>query len=330
MTNRGKLIQWIAFLSLLVVIIFLVVTTYNSKQSAAHAFQNAAVTLSEPAVEGTYKVSGGIKDFFQRLFALRQVDKEYEELKSRVLKLELENQQLENLKLENERLMELLGFAEDNPEYKYINATVIAKDPGSWFMEFTINRGSNDGVEVDMAVANQDGLIGRVIEVNNTTSQVITIIDTRSAAAGVVERSRDQGIVRGASDPESKTPVCNLDLLPNDADLIPGDLVLSSSLGGIYPKGIVIGEVEEVVYESGTVSYAIIIPSVDFRRIEELLVITEETSAEELAEIQKEKEKEAAEAAAAAAEEEAQTAEETETPQEGEEDQTTQDEGSNG
>ncbi len=324
MRNRGKLIQWIAFLSLIVVIIFLVVTTYNSKKSAAHAIQNVAVAVAEPAVEGTYNASGGIKDFFQRLFALRQVDREYEELKSRVLQLELENQQLENLKLENERLTELLGFAEDNPEYKYINAKVIAKDPGSWFMEFTINRGSNDGIEVDMAVANQNGLIGRIIEVNNTTSQVITIIDTRSAAAGVVERSRDQGIVRGASDPESITPICHLDLLPNDADLIPGDLVLSSSLGGIYPKGIIVGEVEEVVYESGTVAYAKIIPSVDFRRIEEVLIITEETSAEELAEIQKEKEEEAAAEAAQ------QNAENAETAEDAGQEENTDGEGSNG
>jgi rod shape-determining protein MreC len=311
MRNKGKLIQWIAFLSLLVVIIFLVVTTYNSKKSAAHALQNVAVAVAEPAVEGTYNVSGGIKDFFQRLFALRQVDKEYEELKSRVLQLELENQQLENLKLENERLTELLGFTEDNPEYKYINAKVIAKDPGSWFMEFTINRGEKDGIEEDMAVANQDGLIGRIIEVNETTSQVITIIDTRSAAAGVVERSRDQGIVRGASDPESITPICHLDLLPNDADLIPGDLVLSSSLGGIYPKGIIVGEVEEVVYESGAVAYAKITPSVDFRRIEEVLIITEETSAEELAEIQKENENEAAAEAEAEVQESVENSEKT-------------------
>lgn len=301
MRNRGRLILWIVFLVLIVIVIALVISTFNSKKSAVSGLQNAANTVTEPAVEGTYKASSGIKDFFQRLFALRQVDKQYEELKAKVMELELDNQFMKDLQSENLRLLELLGFVEDNPEYKYLSARVIAKDPGSWFMEFTLNRGTNDGVEVDMAVANQYGLIGRIIETTSTTSKVITLIDSRSAAAGVVERSRDQGIVQGSEDPESTNPLCKLEFLPNDADLIPGDIVLSSSLGGIYPKGIVIGEVLEVVYESGTVAYALVTPSVDFRRIEEVLIITQETSAEELAQIQQEKE---AEEAARLAEEE--------------------------
>ncbi len=290
MKNRGRLILWIVFLCLIVVVIALVVSTFNSKKTVVSTLQNAANTVTEPAVEGTYKASSVIKDFFQRLFALRQVDKDYEELKSKAMELELENQFMRDLQLENERLIDLLGFVEQNPQYKYISARVIAKDPGSWFMEFTINRGTNDGVEVDMAVANEKGLIGRVIETTDTTAQVITIIDSRSAAAGVIERSRDQGIVQGANDAESLNPLCRLEFLPNDADLIPGDIVLSSSLGGIYPKGVVIGEVQEVIYESGTVAYATVAPAVDFRRIEEVLIITHETPAEELAQIQQEQE----------------------------------------
>ena len=316
MKNKGKLILWIVFLTLVVVIIMLVVTTYNSRKTAMAAAQNVAATVTEPAVEGTYKASSSVKDFFQRLFALRQVDKEYAELKSRVAELEVQNQLMENIQKENERLMELLGFVEDNPRYKYISARVIAKDPGSWFMEFTINRGTNDGVEVDMAVANQYGLVGRVIETTETTAQVISIIDSRSAAAGVIERSRDQGIVQGSRDAESANPLCRLEFLPNDADIIPGDIVLSSSLGGIFPKGMVLGEIREVIYESGTVSYATVSPAVDFRHIEEVLIITEETSPEELSEILKEKEEEQAAEEAADQEEAAQQedAEATETP----------------
>ncbi len=306
MKNKGKLISWIVFLALIVVIITLVVTTYNSRQTAMAAAQNAATAVAEPAVEGTYKASSSVKNFFQRLFALRQVDKEYAELKSRVAELEVQNQLMENIQKENERLMELLGFVEDNPQYKYISARVIAKDPGSWFMEFTINRGTNDGVEVDMAVVNQYGLVGRVIETTKKTAQIITVIDSRSAAAGVIERSRDQGIVQGSRDAESANPLCRLEFLPNDADIIPGDIVLSSSLGGIFPKGMALGEVQEVIYESGTVSYATVSPAVDFRHIEEVLVITEETSPEELAEILKEKEEEQAAEEAAAQQEAAQ------------------------
>lgn len=291
MRNRGRLLLWVTFIALIVVVIVLVVSTFGSKNDKDSSVKNVANTVLEPAVEGTYNVSSGIKDFFQRLFALRKVDKDYAELKSKYKELELENQFMKELQQENQRLANLLGYKEDNPEYKYIHAKVIAKDPGSWFMEFTINRGEKDGIQVDMAVANQAGLIGRVIETTDSTAKVVTLIDTRSAAAGVVERSRDQGIVKGARDPESKVPYCHLDHLPNDADLIPGDVVLSSSLGGIFPKGIIIGEIKEVVLESSSVSRAVIVPAVDFGHIEEVLVITAETSQEELEQIQKEKEK---------------------------------------
>lgn len=295
MKNRGRLILWITFIALIVVVVILVITTFSSKKDDASIIDNATNTALEPVVEGTYNVSISIKDFFQRLFALRQVDKDFAELKGKINKLEVENQFMKDLQLENQRLVELLGYMEKNPEYKYISARVIAKDPGSWFMEFTINRGTNDGVEVDMAVANQYGLIGRIIQTTKNTADVITLIDSRSAAAGVVERSRDQGIVKGAQDPESKNPLCYLDHLPNDADLIPGDIVLSSSLGGIFPKGIVIGEIQEVVLESNSVAYAILAPAVDFGHIEEVLIITQETSPEELAQIQQEKSEAAAE-----------------------------------
>ena len=145
MKYKGRLILWVTFLAVIVVVIILVVTTYNSKKTALSGVQNVASSIAEPAVEGTYKASSGIKDFFQRLFALRQVDKEYEEQKTRIMELEIENQFMKDLQKENQRLIELLGFVEDNPQYKYISARIIAKDPGSWFMEFTINRGTDDG-----------------------------------------------------------------------------------------------------------------------------------------------------------------------------------------
>ncbi len=293
MRNRGKLILWITFIILIVIVIVLVVITFGSKREETSKFESGVNTVLKPAVEGTYNASMSIKNFFQRLFALRQVDKDYEELKSRINELEIANQFMKDLQTENQRLVELLGYMDKNPEYKYISARVIAKDPGSWFMEFTINRGTADGVEVDMAVVNQYGLIGRVIQTTSNTADVMTIIDSRSAAAGVVERSRDLGIIKGARDPESKVPLCHLDHLPNDADLIPGDIVLSSSLGGIFPKGIHIGEIQEVKLESGSVAYAIVSPAVDFGHIEEVLVITEETSPEELARIQQEQSDEA-------------------------------------
>ncbi len=145
-------------------------------------------------------------------------------------------------------------------------------------MEFTINRGEEHGIVVNSAVVNEDGLIGRVIEVYPTTSKVLTIIDLQSAVPVVSERSRDNGVAIGSSNPESRNPTIRMSYLLNDADLVPGDKIVASALLDIFPKGISVGEVNEVNNGSNTEKYAIITPSVDFAHIENLMVILGRTN----------------------------------------------------
>ncbi len=281
MRRRSKLQLLIVF-GVLVIIAGVILSLTFGRNKELSALEKSANVALAPAVSGSYKASSGVKEFFQKLFGVRDVDREYEELKKRLTELEIEYNYKKDLEQENERLTELLGFKESYPEYQYIHTSVIAKDAGSWFTTFTIDRGEKDGVKKNMAVANEQGLVGRIIEVATTTSKVITIIDPQSAVAAVVERSRDTGITNGAMDPESKLPEVRLFFLPNDADLVPGDTVLSSSLGGIYPKGLLMGTIKEVAREGG--EYAVITPSVDFAHLENLLIIVGETPVEELIE----------------------------------------------
>ena len=258
----------------------------NEKDMSAYlaegttGLENAANIVAAGAAEGTYYAAEGVKGFFQRLFNPRAMQEEIDSLTEQVQRLETELEFAEAAKEENMRLQALLGFTEEFPQYLYVPAKIIASDPNSWFMEFTINRGANQGIVVNSAVVNEDGLVGRVIEVYPNSSKVLSIIDPQSAVPVVAQRSRDNGIAGGGIDPYADEPEIRMSYLQNDADLVPGDIVVSSSLMGIFPMGIVVGEVKEVVREDSSEKYAIITPSVDFAHLENLLIIVGKTNQE--------------------------------------------------
>ena len=146
---------------------------------------------------------------------------------------------------------------------------------GNWFEVFTINRGSKDGIEINSPVITAYGLVGRVSEVNLFTSKVVSIIDMDSTVAARVSSSRDVLIVRGDASLRS-SGLCRMDYISPDVDIMPGDVIETSGLGGIYPKGIIIGQVKDVIRNEGQFdSYAVISPVVDFKRLEEVIVLKE-------------------------------------------------------
>jgi len=159
--------------------------------------------------------------------------------------------------------------------FEPVGCTIIAKDPGNWFEVFTINRGSKDGIEINAPVITAYGLVGRVSQVDLFTSKVTSIIDMDSTVAARVSRSRDILIVRGDAALRN-SGLCRMDYISPEVDIMPGDIIETSGLGGIYPKGIIIGQVKEVIRNEGQYdSYAIITPVVDFKRLEEVIVLKE-------------------------------------------------------
>jgi len=233
-----------------------------------------AGSAAQPVVAGASGFGASISDFFNRLFALRDVDKQYAELKTRVQILEAENQLMQETIAENERLTEQLGFKKQYPEFTCLPARVIGKEPGSWFIDFTLDMGSDQGVHVDMTVVNELGLVGRVIEVGHKWCKVMAVIDRQSYVSAVIERSRDSGMVQGSGDPQGKKPLCDILFLQPDSEIVPGDKVLTSDLAGIFPKGITIGIVTTVSRDNKLQRIARLAPSVDFAHIENVLIIT--------------------------------------------------------
>ena len=139
----------------------------------------------------------------------------------------------------------------------------------------TIDKGANQGVRVDMAVIAPGGVVGRVVVAGARASRVQLLVDRNAAAGALVERSRAQGVAIGAGDDRLR-----LEYVSQTADITPGDTLVTSGIDGIYPKGFVIGRVEQV-QRVGAYPSIIVTPAVDFSRIEDVLVVLTPTEAEQ-------------------------------------------------
>lgn len=196
------------------------------------------------------------------------------EAENRRLRAELV--QLEEYRLENERLKRLLDFTE-NQQTRGVAARVIGADATSWFATATIDKGSAQGVKEGMAVVNDQGLVGRVVRCAPHSSRVLLVTDASSAVATLVERTRTRGVARGTG--EGLT----LDYVALPEDVEPGDVVVTSGLGGVFPKGLPLGTVTAVTRGGfGMFQSITVLPAVDVTRLEEVLVVLEKRVAEEL------------------------------------------------
>jgi len=268
--NRPLMITIIVVIILLVV---LVITAGENNMSGTESFVGS---LFSPVQRALYSATDAIGDFFDRMFAGTDLQTENLELKARVAELEGQLADYDEVKAENERLSQLLNFDASALNLQYVTARVIASDtPGHWFNIFLLDVGLSQGIKVNMPVVNGDGLVGRVVDVGAGYCRVMAIIDTSSGVSGIVERTRDYGILSGTADTGADDAQLVMGNLPLDADLIPGDTVITSGLAGVFPKGIAIGEVTEVRPSTdGMRNEAVVTPWVDFKHLEEVMVIT--------------------------------------------------------
>ena len=168
-------------------------------------------------------------------------------------------------------MKEYLGLTEKYGEYKTVPGYVINKEISNFGNTLIINVGQKDGIEPNMTVISDKGLVGYIISTTNNTSKVQTIIDTATAVSATISTSRDSIIVRGTLNENYNLKAT---YIPTDAKLLQGDTVETSGIGGIYPKGIKIGKIKEIVNTKNiTDRYAIVETAVDFSKLETVLVI---------------------------------------------------------
>lgn len=259
---------------IIITIIILVILVFISNMNVENLshIENAISTIVMPIQNGiTYlknKITGN-DTFFADISKLQQ---ENEELKQRNSELEASLRELEIVKSENATLKEYLDLSEQYGNYKTKAAYIISKDISNYSNVFVINVGKNDGIEANMTVISDQGLVGHILSVTDTTAKVQTIIDTASSVSSTISTTRDSIIVSGTLDNNS---MLKATYIPTDATLVQGDNVETSGLGGIYPKGIHIGTISQIVNTKNiTDRYAMIEPAVDFSKLETVLVIT--------------------------------------------------------
>ncbi|MBQ7091106.1 MAG: rod shape-determining protein MreC [Clostridia bacterium] len=274
--SRGFVIM----LAVIAALAILIAVTYDRVQVTF--IEDAVNSVLSPIQSFSVKASNSIIDFFERVFSSTDLDKENEQLKVQLAQYEIIENELNTLREENERLKGLLNYTDITQNYTYVTARVIGKSQGVWFSEFTVNAGRNDGVMENQAVVNSKGLVGRVSSVSANTCKVTSIIDSTSDVSVMVERTRDYGFARGILNVD-KNEKLELYYLPSGYDLVPGDNILTSGIGGIFPKGIAIGTVTEVsrANEDTEDRNAIIQPAVDFLRLEEVMIVNMEEQEEE-------------------------------------------------
>jgi rod shape-determining protein MreC len=260
-------------IALIAIFLLLILALAPSGDRVLTFIETAAGGILQPAQTFATNASNAIIDFIRGVFNTTDADIENQGLKAQLAQLEQAVTEMEALRKENERLKALLDFTEATPELSYVTATIIARNSTVWYDTFTLNVGRAQGVKRNMAVVSGKGLVGRVSQIGATYCKVIAIIDKSMSVSVMVDRTRDGGMARGLLEIGNDVDTMELYYLPSDSDLVPGDKIVTSGVGGIYPKGISVGEVREVSRDGATERNATITPTVDFRRLEEVMVI---------------------------------------------------------
>ena len=250
---------------------------------------------------GTMTSIDSVRNLWTGYVALRDVQAENEALRRELQTLQVQLQQERAEAQRTDRFRQLLELRQRSG-LKTVASEVIAGPATLEFRDMTIDKGSSDGVAQDMAIISPAGVVGRVILTSPRASRVQMLIDRNAAAGAMIERTRAQGIVVGQGE------VLRMEYVPGTADVKQGDLVVTSGIDKIYPKGFVIGTVDVVNRGPGTYHDITVRPAVDFSRLEEVLVVTTPPPAITAEQI-------AAEAAAIAAQQSAQNAAVNATPQ---------------
>lgn len=261
----------IAGIIITIVILIVIVIISNIKIDNVAFIESSAGIFVMPIQNGlTYLKNwmSGNNTFFTNINNLQE---ENEELKKKNSELEKSLRELEIVKSENSTLKEYVNLKDKYTEYETIPAYVINKDISNYNDTIVINVGKDDGIEVNMPVIADQGLVGHVISVTSKTAKVQTIVDTASTISCTLTTSRDNVIARGTLEEKSTLKAT---YIPTSATVLEGDTIETSGLGGIYPKGIHIGTIKKVITGKNiTDRYAIIETAVDFAKIDTVLVI---------------------------------------------------------
>jgi rod shape-determining protein MreC len=231
-------------------------------------------TVLAPVQQAVASAGQEVNDSFEQTQSIQALQDRNVELEALNNKLMVENVRLREVERENELLRQLLNFTRSNPQFSYEPTTVkgrsIGLDPTNLLFYVYVDVGIRDGIARNMPVVTDRGLVGRVTAVGPNSAQVLMLIDPASVVNAIIQNSRATGIVRGNID-----GTLLMERIPQNETVNPGDIVLTSGLGGNFPDKLVIGQVTEVIQrDQDLFQSARIRPTVDFGKLEAMLIVT--------------------------------------------------------
>lgn len=254
-------------------VLMMVLSSFSDKVGGP--FKTVANVTVIPLQQGMNQIGGWMGDMKDNFSTMKQLKSENKKLREQVDALTTENNYLQEERYEFERLQELYKLDQNYAEYEKTAAHVIGKDAGNWFGTFTIDKGSKDGIEVNMNVLAGSGLVGIVTDVGPTWAKVRSIIDDSSNISAMAISTSDTCIVSGDMALMGTGQIAFSQMENNDNVVAVGDQIVTSYISDKYLQGILIGSVSEVNVDSNNLTRSgYITPAVDLKNIQEVLVIT--------------------------------------------------------
>ncbi len=251
----------------------LIVLTFHTNILSAPASAVGGFLIT-PLQEGISKVGSWLHTRSEELVQIKTLLTENEQLKAQIDELTVENIRLQQDRYELTNLRELYDLDAQYDEYEKVGARIIAKDTGNWFHSFVIDKGSDDGLAIDMNVMAGSGLVGRITDVGPNWAKVMSIIADNSNTSGMVLSTSDNLIVSGNLELYAEG-VIEFEKLVDSADrVVEGDKIVTSNVSDKYLPGILIGYISSINVDSNNLTKSgLITPAVDFEHLEEVLVI---------------------------------------------------------
>jgi len=255
--------------AIVLIVVNVIILYISGSRYRSFGFGRVAIFFVAPLQEAVTDSISFAKGIWNHYFYLVSVAQENDNLTKKLSQAVAKSSQYNEAELSNQRLRNLLNFKATTTS-KILAAEVISVDPSSWFKAVIIDKGSLDGVVRGLPVVIRQGIAGQVVDVSSRYSKIMLIIDRNSSVDALVQRTRARGIIKG----EATAGQCLFKYVLRKDDVRVGDTIVASGLDGVFPKGLPIGDVKEVVRRnSGVFQEVRVVPYIDFEKLEEVLVL---------------------------------------------------------